>query len=578
MPTISLCMIVKNESERLPRCLKSAKPYVDEIIIVDTGSTDDTVEIAKDFGARVYHHQWEGNFSKHRNQSISYASGDWFLILDADEEIIDGTGPLIRTAAMETECDSIFLQVISLYGGGKRSLHTQQRLFRTRRGIHYEGMVHNRVVGVEKSILHPIKILHHGYNLSPEQAERKFKRTTELLKKEIEKDPGNPVHHHYLSASYLSAPMYEEAAQESLEAISLAEKKGTIRDPFFSWTFYIAGKALCSLNRLSQAENVSLKGLDIFPDDLDILYNLVNIHFKKGDLENLDTFAGKYLEQRMEIEDHQELFRNAHMVSLDEAWRVSMMLGLALIEAGELEKGEQELERARESANHPYSYYHELGRHYLKKKEPGRAENFLNLAFEEDQRKIDIIYSFLELAVMQEDADKEICWWKRLLELHPEKEPDMRREVKKAISQNRYEDAGKLLAALLELNPNDSDLIFSMGHVMIKLNRFTEAKAYYQKGIRIIEESPDGYMGLAKISWIEQDIEGCVVLCDRILKVLGLLRNRVLNRLEELGMLYREIGETLVQQDREDLARVAMEIGLGISGDPPDEYKKISPL
>jgi glycosyltransferase involved in cell wall biosynthesis len=90
--TISLCMIVKNEESCLVRCMKSVRDHVDEIIIVDTGSMDNTVEIAESYGARVYHHPWENDFSKHRNQSLSYATGDWIFQLDADEELFPEDG------------------------------------------------------------------------------------------------------------------------------------------------------------------------------------------------------------------------------------------------------------------------------------------------------------------------------------------------------------------------------------------------------------------------------------------------------------------------------------------------------
>ena len=75
-PNISACMIVKNEEEFLPNCLNSIKDAVDEIIIVDTGSTDNTIAIAKNFGAKVYHHPWNDSFSEARNRYLNYASGD----------------------------------------------------------------------------------------------------------------------------------------------------------------------------------------------------------------------------------------------------------------------------------------------------------------------------------------------------------------------------------------------------------------------------------------------------------------------------------------------------------------------
>ena len=109
IPTISVCLIVKNEEEFLPQCLESIKDVVDEIIVVDTGSTDRTVEIAKSFGAKVYHHAWENDFSKHRNQSIGYASSDWIFILDADEKVVQWD-PNVATIISNMKIDSVFLR------------------------------------------------------------------------------------------------------------------------------------------------------------------------------------------------------------------------------------------------------------------------------------------------------------------------------------------------------------------------------------------------------------------------------------------------------------------------------------
>ena len=84
---VSLCMIVKNEEEHLARCLHSAKPVVDEIIVVDTGSTDRSPVIARAFGANVFDQPWDNDFAKARNFSLSKAAGHWILVLDADEAI-----------------------------------------------------------------------------------------------------------------------------------------------------------------------------------------------------------------------------------------------------------------------------------------------------------------------------------------------------------------------------------------------------------------------------------------------------------------------------------------------------------
>jgi glycosyltransferase involved in cell wall biosynthesis len=86
-PAVSLCMIIKDEAEHLPRCLHNAKPVVDEIVVVDTGSRDRSADIAQAFGARVFHQPWQNDFSKARNYSLSKATGDWIFVLDGDEVI-----------------------------------------------------------------------------------------------------------------------------------------------------------------------------------------------------------------------------------------------------------------------------------------------------------------------------------------------------------------------------------------------------------------------------------------------------------------------------------------------------------
>lgn len=94
--SLSLCMIVRNEEQNLSECLDSVKNVVDEIIVIDTGSTDETVGIAESYGAQVEHFPWCDDFSKARNESIKYASGDWILWLDADERLLPESIPVLQ--------------------------------------------------------------------------------------------------------------------------------------------------------------------------------------------------------------------------------------------------------------------------------------------------------------------------------------------------------------------------------------------------------------------------------------------------------------------------------------------------
>ena len=284
--TISACMIVKDEEKLLPQCLESIVDVVDEIVVVDTGSTDGTVAIAKSFGARVYHHPWENDFSKHRNQSIDYATGEWILIIDADEKLCEG-GALIKEVIKDNSIDSIFFTVIS-YSDNKSSqtFNNSPRLFLNNGNIIYQGIVHNRLIGFQKSKNSPIKLLHYGYDLGDETNRAKFERTTALLKNRIKQNPEDPLPFSYMAASYLTLNLFEEAIDASTTAIRLADKQKNY-DTIFLWTHYLASAALYATKRFEEAKQYCAKALKRFDRHLDSWYILSRVYFAENDWVNL---------------------------------------------------------------------------------------------------------------------------------------------------------------------------------------------------------------------------------------------------------------------------------------------------
>lgn len=208
---LSICMMVKNEEKNLPRCLDSLKVLMNsipsELIIVDTGSEDGTVEIAKSYTNKVYHHSWNNNFSEMRNISISYAQGEWILIIDADEEIESpesiveflttdvnkpfSAGALLVKNLTLDDLDFGYVMVIS------------PRLFRNNGEFRYEGAVHNMPIFKGNVIEVSSRIIHYGYiSTDKELMEKKFRRTSELLKNELKKNPEDIYYLYQLSTTY----------------------------------------------------------------------------------------------------------------------------------------------------------------------------------------------------------------------------------------------------------------------------------------------------------------------------------------------------------------------------------------
>ena len=183
MPSLSLCLIVKNESWFLENCLSSAREFVDEIVVVDTGSTDDTREIAARFTDRVLGYTWHDHFADARNYSIDHASGDWIIVLDADEQIEPRHWRELRRLIADTDKDAFFLQQRNYSHEPAtenwipvvdRTPYTRSykgykpnpigRLFRNNGQIRYSGRVHEVIdgsVSAEKFASLDIPIHHH---------------------------------------------------------------------------------------------------------------------------------------------------------------------------------------------------------------------------------------------------------------------------------------------------------------------------------------------------------------------------------------------------------------------------------
>ena len=185
--TLSVCLIVKNEERFLARCLESVRPVADEIIIVDTGSTDKTVEIARKYTSKVSFHPWNDDFSEARNVSLSHASCDWVLQMDADEALEQADIPMLRLVMQGKDYVAVNVALYNALPDGL-SVHYFPRLFR-RGKAHYEGIVHEQLIHDGPAIVKEIRILHDGYNLDPKTMSQKYRRNEVLLQRRLQQSP-----------------------------------------------------------------------------------------------------------------------------------------------------------------------------------------------------------------------------------------------------------------------------------------------------------------------------------------------------------------------------------------------------
>jgi len=196
---LSVCLIVKNEEQFLAQALKSVRGFAAQIVVVDTGSTDRTVEIAREFGAEIYSFAWCDDFAAARNAALEHATGDWILMLDADEELPAAQHARLLADIKNANAIAFRLPLINI-GQENEGRSFIPRLFRNAPGVFYHGCIHEQVF---PSLLVPAKkwglktalgtaeLLHHGYTKEMVRDRNKVERNLKLLRAAVAEQPAD---------------------------------------------------------------------------------------------------------------------------------------------------------------------------------------------------------------------------------------------------------------------------------------------------------------------------------------------------------------------------------------------------
>ncbi|ACB52487.1 unknown [Crocosphaera subtropica ATCC 51142] len=212
MTKLSLCMIVKNEEATLSKCLESVQDVVDEIVVMDTGSTDKTVEIAQKFGANIPTFEWGNDFAEARNEALKYVTGDWVLILDADEVLNKKVAPQIKEAIDKDE--NLVVNLVRHEIGSSQSPYSLvSRLFRKHPEVSfsrpYHAIIDDSVSELIKKESHwkivdlpAITVFHYGYTPGAIASLDKYNRAQQAMEKFIKEHPNDPYTCSKLGALY----------------------------------------------------------------------------------------------------------------------------------------------------------------------------------------------------------------------------------------------------------------------------------------------------------------------------------------------------------------------------------------
>jgi len=272
---VTLCMITKNEEEYITCCIESVRHLIHEIIVVDTGSTDRTTDKAAAAGARVFSYEWQRNFAAARNFALDQATGDWILVLDADETLEYVDIEKFNNLLVPSHIEGYFIEIESDIGNGEEKMFDQVvRLFRNKPHYRFSGAIHEQVVGSIRQVNQEqalgctdFNIIHRGYLKERIIAQNKHIRNMEVINQALISHPDDPFLRYSLSIEYIQQGKIIQANEQLSEAL----KSLTGGEGYFHNVLVNLASGFLQTGQLEEAQELIAKALVMLPQDADLM-------------------------------------------------------------------------------------------------------------------------------------------------------------------------------------------------------------------------------------------------------------------------------------------------------------------
>ena len=312
-PTLAVCMIVKNESEFLEGALQSVRTVAKEMIVVDTGSDDDTVAIAERCGAQVHYFPWTGDFAAARNASLDPATADWVLVVDADERLTPASITPLR-AVMEEYSDPDDLRVVCVKirnltrDGRFMSDGFSGRLFRNHPDMKFHGRVHEEVARgrADVSTDYRLDVIFDHYGADPEVMREKAKdeRNIRLLEQKLADAPDDLLTWFYLASQHWVGSRREDATEAFRRVVELYDRNPSryglgVRNVPVPYSYVGLVRGLVGQGEGAEALKYGEKGLELFPNNPDLWFHTAHAYVALDDLENAQRCCREALETQI---------------------------------------------------------------------------------------------------------------------------------------------------------------------------------------------------------------------------------------------------------------------------------------
>jgi GT2 family glycosyltransferase/tetratricopeptide (TPR) repeat protein len=485
---LSLCMIVRDSAKTLPACLESIRPWVDEMVIVDTGSVDETPRIVESFGGRLFHFPWCDDFSAARNESISHARGEWVFWMDSDDTIPPACGCGLD-ALVEQDIDPEVLGFVAQVHcpGGEEDGESDPdsdvtvvdhvKLFRNRSDLRFDGRIHEQILPAIRAAGGQVAwtdlyVVHSGSDHSREGQDRKRERDLRILKLELAERPDHPFTLFNLGMTYVDGSQFAEGADFLRRSIAVSGPDESHLRKAYALLVY----AEMRLNHNQEAQVICRQGRELFPADAEL-------RFREGvllhDLGRLDEAVSAY-------HDVLEGSEERHFSSVDRGlagFKARQNLAVAYGDMGRLDEAERQWRQVVSEMPDYRAGWRGLGEAVLRQGlfDAGNriAEELLQkLPLRREGRLLKSRIA-LELGAVAEARR----WLDEALSESPDDLEVIRWACQFLFEHGPPEEAEAALRRLAERSPGDASARHNLGTLLLRARRYDEAADSYRESL-----------------------------------------------------------------------------------------------
>jgi O-antigen biosynthesis protein len=495
---LSLCMIVRDNEKTIGPALESIRPWVDEIVIVDTGSKDRTPEICKEYGARLYHFPWCDDFSAARNESLQHARGEWIFWMDSDDTITAECGRGLRALADNDPLSDMLGWIVQVHcpagpadGYNDVTIVDHVKLFRNRPDLRFEGRIHEQILPAIRRAggdvgWTDLYVVHSGSDHSPETRARKLDRDFRILNRELQDQPDHPFVLFNLGMTYADALDFESAIRMLRRCIEVSHSQ----ESHLRKAYALLVGAHWQAQQYEAAWNVSQRGRTLFPEDKELLFRAALLHQHFGRFQEAEQAYLHVLGTTTE----------RHFTSVDRGilgFKTRQNLALVYEQTGALAAAETQWRQIVDEAPRYAIGWRGLGELLIRQQ---RFDEALSIAqkLSADSamaREGRILAS--RLAKARGDLTTARAELAAAQTVDPDDTVVLEEWCRTVYEQGDWAEAERSLSRLAERNPNDGAACHNLGTVYTLQGRHQEAIDAYRESLRRRPNSADTYARLA---------------------------------------------------------------------------------